>query len=514
MGTLFVLIQVQYASRLFVLNVWAILAAPNRCFISIFQKLEGEYYMVANIRITEEVKQALRKSDPEIESKRLDLLRGRRILMVMGSYPGKRHMYLHARELGIKMVVLDGPGHWARTGVEEGLFEQFIEVDLYPTKTLADRALEATNTAGLHFDALATFEDFAGPLTARLARNLGLKGHPLPAILASRNKITANQTLRRAGLSTPRFFHIQSAEDLEQAAALVGFPAVLKPISGASQVATYRVNNEEQLRSRYAQVMSEIDGHLKTRMVHSDNETELTWANGVDMTLEEFLDGEEFDVDMLLSEGGNVYASVTRDLPNPYLKSGGSQMPPDFPPDKQHEMVLFAGRVLHVLGFMDGAFHVEVKYTSCGPRLIEVNARIGGGPLYELHRWVWGVDLVEQYLMTCLGIPIRPQKAPQPATHMVTSDLICPYSGVIMDADFLSAFTSLPQVVRCKTFFKAGQAVTGPDRGVPDSLGEIMVYGPSVGAASRTLNELLNQVQFPISNLQTVFQPEFQAAAK
>lgn len=33
------------------------------------------------------------------------------------------------------------------------------------------------------------------------------------------------------------------------------------------------------------------------------------------------------------------------------------------------------------LGFQLGVFHVECKYTSRGPRLIEVNARMGGGPV-------------------------------------------------------------------------------------------------------------------------------------
>jgi hypothetical protein len=33
------------------------------------------------------------------------------------------------------------------------------------------------------------------------------------------------------------------------------------------------------------------------------------------------------------------------------------------------------------LGFRLGVFHVECKYTSRGARLIEVNARMGGGPV-------------------------------------------------------------------------------------------------------------------------------------
>ena len=48
-------------------------------------------------------------------------------------------------------------------------------------------------------------------------------------------------------------------------------------------------------------------------------------------------------------------------------------------------------------------FHVECKYTSRGPRLIEVNCRMGGGPVRDINLMVWGVDLVEEHLMATAG---------------------------------------------------------------------------------------------------------------
>lgn len=53
----------------------------------------------------------LRRAGPEADPQRLALLHGRRVLFVMGGYPGKRTMYERTHELGISMVVLDGPGH-------------------------------------------------------------------------------------------------------------------------------------------------------------------------------------------------------------------------------------------------------------------------------------------------------------------------------------------------------------------------------------------------------------------
>jgi len=453
-----------------------------------------------SFHLGEETRQILRTSGSEVETQRLDLLRGKRLLFVMGSYQGKRPMYEHARELGVKMVVMDGPGHWTQGAVQEGLFERFIEVDLLPTETLPERAFTALKATGLQFDGIATFEDHAGPLAALLANVLGFQGHPLLSIGFSKNKIFTREVCVEAGIPSPRFFRIKSAADLDAASAHVGFPSVLKPVSGASSISTYLIHSKEQLQQRHSQTIAEAEGHLKTSGVHSDNDEEIIWAKGFDMTLEEYLNGEEFDVDMLLSEGRRAYASVIRDLTQPtHLKEAGSQMPPDFPTDKQNEMIEFAERVLQALEFTNGAFHVEMKYTTNGPRLIEVNARIGGGPIYYFHSHVWGVDLVEQYLLTCLGVPIRPQKAAQPLTYMITSDLPSPISGVVNNVNFLDSIASHPQVLHAKVAVEVGQKILGSDKGVPDWLGEIMLQGATVEEASQTMDALLAQIQFPIT---------------
>lgn len=65
-----------------------------------------------------------------------------------------------------------------------------------------------------------------------------------------------------------------------------------------------------------------------------------------------------------------------------------------------------------------GVFHVELKYTSRGARLIEVNARMGGGPVRNTNLLVWGVDLVEQQLLASCGIPCCPGVSPDPLRQL------------------------------------------------------------------------------------------------
>jgi biotin carboxylase len=86
---------------------------------------------------------------------------------------------------------------------------------------------------------------------------------------------------------------------------------------------------------------------------------------------------------------------------------------------------------------MQGVFHVELKYTSRGPRLIEVNCRMGGGPVRNTILMVWGVDMVEEHLLTAAGIPSRPNVAPRPLHHIAEYSVNADVTGIIENVDFL-----------------------------------------------------------------------------
>src|SRR5829696_1516390 len=120
--------------------------------------------MACELPLGNEIKDLCRDSHPATEVLRRSVLSGRRILIVQPAYAGKRAYYERARELGIKLVLLDEPGHWSRELVRDGIAEAFLEVDLLPSDTLLERALHAIRSSGLPFDGVATFCEFALPL--------------------------------------------------------------------------------------------------------------------------------------------------------------------------------------------------------------------------------------------------------------------------------------------------------------------------------------------------------------
>lgn len=69
--------------------------------------------------------------------------------------------------------------------------------------------------------------------------------------------------------------------------------------------------------------------------------------------------------------------------------------------------------------------------------MIEVNCRMGGGPVRLTNLLVWGVDLVEEHLLTCAGIPSRPPVAARPLVHVAEYSVNAHKSGVIVSTDYI-----------------------------------------------------------------------------
>lgn len=100
-------------------------------------------------------------------------------------------------------------------------------------------------------DGVTTFCELAVPLVARLAERLGVPSNTPEAVDTARNKHAARAAMAAAQLPTPRNALIERAEQLDAAGEHVGFPAVLKPISGAASIGVVRVNNEAELTAKY-----------------------------------------------------------------------------------------------------------------------------------------------------------------------------------------------------------------------------------------------------------------------
>ena len=96
------------------------------------------------------------------------------------------------------------------------------------------------------------------PVVARLAEALGLPGPPSAAVDAARDKHLTRAAMKAAGLPSPACKRVEDASDLDEAARVVGFPAVLKPLNGAASLGVKKVQSRADLEQCYADVLAEM----------------------------------------------------------------------------------------------------------------------------------------------------------------------------------------------------------------------------------------------------------------
>lgn len=442
-------------------------------------------------------------NDPGEEGQKLRrrLLRGACIVFFTAGYTGKRFIYERAQALGVVSILIDGPDSWAKTLETEGVIAKFVGLDMADEATIVQRALEGAKAAAadlnVAIDGVVTFCEVAVPVVARMALELQLPGNTPGAIDVARDKHRTRAAMAAFGMPTPAFSMITSDADLESGSKTVGFPAILKPINGAASIGVMRVDQAEDLEPCYARVMRD----LKTTVVSSGaivmaaDGNEAVEPGFTDVLMEEYLDGQEVDVDVVLSQGEASYINVTDNWPcqEPWFNETGDNCPSLLPPEQQKELVTMALDACAACGLTTGVFHVEGKYTSRGPRLIEVNSRMGGGFVRDHNLWATGVDLVEEHLFAGVGVPARKCAPPEPLRCLAGVNCNAPKTGVMGPGwgELVSALqTDNDDVLDAHPLVSQGSKVVCTHDGLPTWIAEVTCVGPTAAAAKQRAEEL------------------------
>ncbi|MFF2778636.1 acetyl-CoA carboxylase biotin carboxylase subunit family protein [Streptomyces sp. NPDC058052] len=253
--------------------------------------------------------------------------------------------------------------------------------------------------AGLAPAGVVTFSERRLRLTARVAEACGLPFHSPETAAVLTDKYRQRRALAAGGVQDTRCALVRGPADADAALAATGLPAVLKPRSGAGGVDTCLVRSPDELLSRLAEFTADGAG---------------------DFVLEEYLPGDPagagpgagdyVSVESVVAGGEPRTVAVTGKLPlAPPFRETGHLLPAPLAPGLVTEAVRLERRALRALGVRHGVTHTEIKLTPDGPRVIEVNGRLGGH-IAEIVQRSLGYDLVAAALRLALGLP-----APDPA---------------------------------------------------------------------------------------------------
>lgn len=272
---------------------------------------------------------------------------------------------------------------------------------------------EAALAIGAHGPAgIATSFDGALVWTAEVAHRLGLPFMGAPAARRLTDKLAQREALRDAGLPGPRFWPVAALDDAPAWHALAReatFPAVLKPRCGWASRDTVRVRSLDQVRAIVADICRR-DG-----------------SSDPDMILEEYLGDRAsagdtgfagyVSVESVVSEGRISHVAITGRPPlvEPF-REGGAFIPSALGAADRARVTELATAALTAIEMQTGCAHTEIKLTPDGPRVIELNGRIGG-PIPALLEAATGVQLLPIAMRIALGETVSFDTIPIP-THV------------------------------------------------------------------------------------------------
>ena len=309
-----------------------------------------------------------------------DGLKAKRVLLVATTTGYQiRSFGEAANALGVRLVFASD----RCDRLENPWWDRAIPVRFHEEARSVEAVLAACATAPV--DGIVAVGDRPAVLAARIARALGLPGHPPEAAAISRNKLATRQALQSAGAPTPAFVAVPIEADPAAVASRVPYPAVVKPLALSGSRGVVRVDTAEELTAAF--------DRLRRLLRARDVRVERDELHGQAL-VESFIPGVEYAVEGLLHHG-TLQALAVIDKPDPldgpFFEETIYRMPSVASPAVQARIIAAVAAACAAIGLHHGPVHAECRVESgadvnsgadlYGPRIyvLEVAARPIGG---------------------------------------------------------------------------------------------------------------------------------------
>ncbi len=219
-------------------------------------------------------------------------------------------------------------------------------------------------------------------LAARVRELLGVPGMSYDACVGFRDKQTMKERIKAASLRVPHSHRVRSASEALEAAQEIGYPVIIKPISGAGSADTFRCHSEAELKEALRQTQ-----HV------------------AEASVEEFVDGDEYTYDTVCIDGRPHFENVAQYFPRPLtFRSEQWISPAQVVYRDIYDRPELAGgielgrKVLGALGMGTGFTHMEWYRKRDGEVVFgEIGCRNGGGHFVDMMNWSNDFDIYREW---------------------------------------------------------------------------------------------------------------------
>lgn len=240
----------------------------------------------------------------------------------------------------------------------------------------------------LPLDAVLAVDDQGLMVAAAASERLGMTHNPPDAVGATRDKAALRARLAASSVPQPDYRVVMPGGRVSAAAAEIGYPCVVKPVSRSGSQGVIRVDDRVQAVAAEDRIRS-IVGASEPLLV------------------ERFVPGAEVAVEGLL-QGGTLEVLAVFDKPDPldgpFFEETIYVTPSRLPPPVLTALEATVAAAAAALGLREGPVHAELRI---GPAaeltVLEVAARSIGGLCARALRFGAGVSLEEVIISHAVG---------------------------------------------------------------------------------------------------------------
>jgi hypothetical protein len=299
------------------------------------------------------------------------------VLMISPGYPPEMEYFARGlARVGAKVYGIGDSAQASLPPLAKEALSGYLQLrNLWQEEQTVEAVRQWSRT--VHIDRVECLWEPGMILAAKIREALRLPGMTVAETVPFRDKETMKQVLDKAGVRTPRHRRARTSAEAWAAAKEIGYPIIIKPIAGAGSADTWRCNDD-----------AELDRALKlTRHVE-------------EMSVEEFIEAEEFTFDAVCVDGRIVYHNISWYRPRPLiarqLEWVTSQTIALRDPDQAYlaNGVTMGKAVLKALGFRTGFTHMEWFRKSDGEAVFgEIACRAAGARTTEIMNYSCDVDV-------------------------------------------------------------------------------------------------------------------------
>ena len=340
-----------------------------------------------------------------------------------------------ARRLGVDVTVAsERPSTFERAN-PTGL----VTLDFADPARAAGQARAFARTHLVH--GVVGVDDDTAVVAAAIAEELGLRGNPVAAAEAARDKHRQRQLLAAAGVAVPRFELLTTAADPEAVSRSAAYPCVLKPLRLSASRGVVRADTPAEFVAAFAR----IKRILEQPGCHPASRS---------LLVEEFVPGREVAVEGLVMQDALTVLAIfdkPDPLDGPFFEETIYVTPSRLAQTAQQEIVACAQAAVGALGLREGPIHAEVRHNDRGAWLIELAARPIGGRCSGALRFGTGgsgfgvgVSLKEIIIRHALGMELPTLERERQASGVMMIPV--PAAGVLREVRGLDAARAVPLV--------------------------------------------------------------------